>query len=38
MSRSDPDRRIEKYHPDVKQMCDFDVVNEQMFIVTEMNG
>ena len=38
MSLSDLDGDIEEYHPDVKQMYDFDVVDEQMFIVTEVNG
>ena len=37
-SLSDPDRDIEEYHPDVTEMYDFDVVNEQMFIVTEKKG
>ena len=38
MSLSDLDGDIEEYHPDVKQMYDFDVVDEQMFIVTEEEG
>ena len=33
MSLSDLDKGVEEYHPDVKQMCDFDVVNEQMFLL-----
>ena len=38
MSLSDLDGNIEEYHPDVLQMNDFDVVDEQMFIVTEKEG
>ena len=35
---SDSGRDVEEYHPDVTEMWDFDVVNEQMFIVTEKKG
>ena len=35
---SNPGRDTEEYHPDVTKMCDFDVVNEQMFIITEEEG